>query len=82
LQRKWKTRALCSITFFLENLAVYEMSKNVVVTEWPQVTPNMAHTNFMLDKQGYIHARPCTRPRARADERTHSQIFIAFPRQQ
>ena len=36
---KIKTRILCSITFFSENRAVYEiMSKNVVEPERPQMT--------------------------------------------
>ena len=46
----------------------------------------MAHTSCMLDKQGYMHARACTRPRAgerkrtlthtraRAHTHTHTQI--------
>ena len=41
--------------------------------KWRQ---NMAHTRCMLYKQGYINARPCTRPRARvhecASERAHA----------
>jgi hypothetical protein len=54
----------------------------------------MAHTNCMLDKQGYMHARACTRPRAgerkrtlthtRTHSHTHTHkyvIFIAFSRQ-
>ena len=45
----------------------------------------------MLDKQGYMHARACTRPRAPAPALTHARtrthtdkyiILIAFPRQQ
>jgi hypothetical protein len=41
----------------------------------------------MLDKQGYMHARACTRPRAPAPAHTHAHtdkyiILIAFPRQQ
>ena len=41
----------------------------------------------MLDKQGYMHAHVCTRPRvsARTHARAHTHkyiIFIAFPRQQ
>ena len=40
----------------------------------------------MLDKKGYMHARACTRPRARANAhaRAHSKyvIFIALTRQQ
>ena len=42
----------------------------------------MAHTRCMLDKQGYTQAHPCTRPRARAPPRTHTDkylILIAFP---
>ena len=39
----------------------------------------MLYMRCMLDKQGYTHARACTRPRAR----THKYvIFIAFPQQQ
>ena len=34
----------------------------------------------MLDKQGHMHSRPCTRPLARAHTHTHKfAIFIAFP---
>jgi hypothetical protein len=35
----------------------------------------MAHTSCMLDKQGYIHARACTRPRARANVRKHARTY-------
>ena len=35
----------------------------------------MAHTSYMLDKQGYMHAHACAR-------RHKNVIFIAFPRQQ
>ena len=28
----------------------------------------------MMDKQGYMHSRACTRPRARAHARKHTQI--------
>jgi hypothetical protein len=43
----------------------------------------MAHTRCTLDKQGYVYARTCTRPRAWAHARTHTEICnTAFPRQQ
>jgi hypothetical protein len=47
----------------------------------------MAHTRCMLVKQGYVHARACTRSRAWACAcmRAHAHkyiIFIAFPQQQ
>ena len=38
---------------------------------------NTAHTHCMLDKQGYMHVRAYTRPRAR---RQKCVILIAFPR--
>ena len=39
----------------------------------------MAHTRCMLDKEGYMHARSCTRPRVRARARKHKYIiFIDF----
>jgi hypothetical protein len=38
----------------------------------------MAHTRCMMDKQGYVHACSCTRPRARP----HAEIYnTAFFRQ-
>ena len=33
----------------------------------------MAHTRCMLDKQGYMHVRACTRPGARVPTRTHAR---------
>ena len=37
----------------------------------------------MLDKQGYMYARACTRPLARAHAHTHTYVIvIAFRRQQ
>jgi hypothetical protein len=51
----------------------------------------MAHTSYILDKQGYMNSRVCTRERFRAHARTsahahtHSHkyvIFIAFPQQE
>jgi hypothetical protein len=32
----------------------------------------MAHTLCMLDEQGYMHVRACTRPRAQETTRTHA----------
>jgi hypothetical protein len=46
----------------------------------------MVHTCCMLDKQGYTHARACTRPRSRALAHKHAHRQISntycFPRQQ
>ena len=56
----------------------------------------MAHTRYMLDKQGYMHARACTRPCTHTHTHAHNAhacmhprahthkcvILIAFPRQQ
>ena len=49
----------------------------------------MAHTTCMLDRQGYMHVRACTRSRfrAQASARVHTHthrylVLIAFPRQQ
>ena len=43
---------------------------------------NMAHTRCMLDKQGYLHSRACTRPRPRAwtptRARTCRQIYNTY----
>ena len=50
----------------------------------------MAHTRFIVDKQGYKHACAFTRPRALARTRTQARahthtykyvILAAFPRQ-
>jgi hypothetical protein len=38
----------------------------------------MAHTSNVLDKQGYMHARACTRPRARARTFTFRQIYNTY----
>jgi hypothetical protein len=47
---KTKVHFLCSITFS-ENRAVYEiMWKNMVEPDSPQMTINMAHAHYMLDK--------------------------------
>jgi hypothetical protein len=37
----------------------------------------MVHTRCMLDKQGYMHARACTCPRARAHARVHSRAHTS-----
>ena len=45
---KLTTHILCSITFFLENLAVYEiMLENIV--EWQATDDNIAHARCMRD---------------------------------
>jgi hypothetical protein len=36
---------------------------------------NIAHTRCMLDKQGYMHVRACTRPRARVPTCTHLRTY-------
>jgi hypothetical protein len=35
---KINTQILCSVTFFSENLGVYEMQKNVAKPDRPQIT--------------------------------------------
>jgi hypothetical protein len=49
----------------------------------------VAHKSCIMDKQGYMHARACTRPRCRAHAGTRANaythtyvILIAFPWQQ
>jgi hypothetical protein len=42
---KIKTRFLCSLTFFLEICAVYEIMWKIIV----RTDDNMAHAHFMLD---------------------------------
>jgi hypothetical protein len=49
------------------------MSKNMVEPDGLQGRHNMANTSFMLDKQGYMHARTCTRPCARVHARTRAR---------
>ena len=36
----------------------------------------MAHTRCMLDKQGYTHARACTRHRSLSPEHTITHTFV------
>ena len=51
-----KTHILCSITFFPEIRAVYEiMEKNAVERVRPQMATNTAHALCMLGTQGYTH---------------------------
>jgi hypothetical protein len=66
---------------FFENHAVYEiMSKNMVEPEGSQKTSQYdASELHTLDKQGYMHARVCTLPRARAHARAqHTQIYNIY----
>jgi len=52
--RETKTRILCSMLFFVENLAVYEiMFENIVEPSRPD--DNMAHAHCMLDTYVYKH---------------------------
>jgi hypothetical protein len=39
---------------------------------------NMAHMRCMLNKQGYMHASPCTRPRARAHACTCAHTTMQY----
>ena len=55
--------------FSSENLTVYKiMTKNTVEIEGPQMT-----SQYGWKKQGYMHVRACTRPRARVPTRTHAR---------
>ena len=59
------------------------MPKNVVELDGPQMTSQYgAYGLYMLDKEGYTHARVCTRPRVRAEAlaraRTHTHIYICY----
>ena len=73
---KIKTHILCSVAFFFrkscrlwENVEKYGRDRD---HKWRH---NMAHMRCMMDKQGYMHARACTRPRARAPIlSTHARI--------
>ena len=38
----------------------------------------MAHTRRMLEKEGYMHVRACTRPCAQVPTRTHRPICNAY----
>jgi hypothetical protein len=44
---KIKTHMLCSITFFPENRAIYEIQKNMVEPDGPE--DNTSHALCMLD---------------------------------
>ena len=70
---KIKTHILCSIFFFFENRAVYEiMWKNTVQPERPQ-DDNMAHAHCMSDIQGYRH-----RLRIRNNYRFSTAIIVVI----
>jgi hypothetical protein len=75
---KIKTHILYSITFFSENHDVYEiMSENVVGLEGQQMTSKCGAYVCILDKQGYMCARACTRPRARVPIRMDASTRAA-----
>ena len=38
----------------------------------------MAHARCMLDKQGYMHVRVCSRPHARLPTRTHGPVINTY----
>jgi hypothetical protein len=38
----------------------------------------MAHASCLLDKKGYMHARACTRPLARAHVHAHTQTNMEY----
>ena len=81
---KIKAHTLCSVTFFRKSCRLWdnvEMSWSQRGHKWSH---NMAHTRWMLDKPGYMHAQASTSPRSRTHARTHTQILtlIAFPRQE
>jgi hypothetical protein len=52
---KIKTRAFCSITFFFENRAIYEITWKNIVTVGQATDASMAHGYCMIDTQGYKH---------------------------
>ena len=72
--------------FFFENRAVYEIMSKYGVVTWSTNDVTIWHTRCMMDKQGYMHARACTRPRARAQlctcahahTRTNMQYLLLF----
>jgi len=69
---KIKTHILCSVTFFLENCAVYEMTwKNTVQPDRPQITIRRMRIACWILKttlQTHTHTH----------KHTHYAIFIAF----
>ena len=77
---KLKTHNLRSVTFsfFFENRAVYEMSKNMMEPERPQTIWRLRVAHWIR-----LQARPCTH--THTDARTHAQkylVLIAFPQHQ
>jgi hypothetical protein len=87
-----KTRVLQSATFFPENRTVYEMSKNVVDTEGPEMTSE--HGAYALHAglarpyaRMRVHTpmRPGNDMHARRHEHAHTDqcvILLAFLQQQ
>ena len=74
-----KTYILCLITFF-SIIAPFMRSprKTWWRTRGRQLRHNMAQTRHMLDKQGYMHVRVFTRPRARLPLCTHAWTYISI----
>jgi hypothetical protein len=50
---EFKTRILCSITFFLRSRAIYEIMWNKYCRAGQTTYYNMAHAHCMLDISGY-----------------------------
>jgi hypothetical protein len=64
---KIKTHILCSTTFFRKSCRLLDNVKNFGGGKrGHKRRHNMEYMRCILDKQGYMHARTCTRPRARA----------------
>ena len=52
---KIKTHILCSVIFFSENRAVYEIMWKKYCRAVQATDDNMAHSHCMLDDYGYKH---------------------------
>jgi hypothetical protein len=68
-----KTHILCSITFFRKSHPLWENVEKYGGAKCHKWRHNTAHMSCMLDKQGYMHARACTRQRVRAATRKHAR---------
>jgi hypothetical protein len=75
LIEKIKTHVLCSITFLSLIVSFMKECRKMWWShsghKWRH---NMAHTSSVIDKQGYMQARACTRPRFRV----HTQICNTY----